>query len=111
MSGKGRCALVRPIADILNDIEAFAPRDGNWLPLDRLFDELWQHDFPTSAIPVLFRVFERFPDEDGAGVLWSIVHGLERRNDYEVALTDSLARQPSEMGNLMLQRLERSKSK
>jgi hypothetical protein len=101
--------MERPIAEILHDIDQFTPTDGNWLPLEELFDELWRHDFPSSAIPVLFCVFERFPEEDGAGVFWSIVHGLEQRDDYEAALRNSVARQPNHMGNVMLQRLERSR--
>ena len=65
---------------------------------------------PPRAFPTLFGVFERFPDEDGAGVLWSIVHGVEGLDlDYEQPLRDSLARQRSDMGKIMLGRLERSK--
>jgi hypothetical protein len=98
----------RSISKILDDIDAFVPIDGDWLPLDRLLDELWQDEIPTSAIPVLFRVFERFPDDGGSGVLWSIVHGLEARDDYELALRNSLLRQPSMMGKIMLTRLHKS---
>jgi hypothetical protein len=54
-------------------------------------------------------VFERFPDEDGAGVFWSIVHGIESLDvDYEQTLRASLARRPSRMGQIMLRRLDRA---
>ena len=65
---------------------------------------------PPRAFPTLFGVFERFPDDDGAGVLWSIVHDVEGLDlDYEQLLRDSLARQMSNMGKIMLGRVERSK--
>lgn len=58
-------------------------------------------------LPVIFGVFERFPAEDGAGVLWSIVHGIESLPlDYEPALRESYRRMPSEMAEIMVVRLE-----
>lgn len=103
--------MQRDIDAILKDIEDFQPQEGNWRPLDDLLIELWETDPPSKILPILFGVFERFPDEDGAGVLWTIVHGVESlEHDYEVALRRSLAIQKSEMGELMLDRLERSKS-
>ena len=102
--------MPRTVDDILRDIEAFRPTDGVWLPLDDLLAELWDAGVPARALPTLFGVFERFPEDDGAGVLWSIVHGVEGLDlDYEQPLRDSLARQPSDMGKIMLGRLERSK--
>jgi hypothetical protein len=102
----------RPVDNILRDIESFRPADGVWLPLDDLLAELWEAGVPVRALPILFGAFERFPEDDGAGVLWSIVHGIEGLElDYEQALRESLARQPSDMGKIMLGRLERSKSR
>lgn len=96
---------------ILRDIDTFAPENGNWRALDELLSELWTVGVRAGQVPTLFRVFERYPDEDGAGVLWSIVHGVESLPfDYEEALRDSLARQPSLMGKVMLQRLEKSRA-
>lgn len=103
--------MPRAIDDILRDIQAFRPADGVWVPLDDLLTELWEAGVPKRALPVLFGVFERFPDDDGAGVLWSIVHGVEGLDlDYGPLLRDSLARQPSHMGEVMLQRLQRSQA-
>jgi hypothetical protein len=97
----------RPTFAVLRDIEEFAPVDGNWRRLDELLDELWSEGVLEGQLPVLFRVFERFPKEDGAGVLWSIVHGVESLSfNYEPFLRESMARQPSCMGQVMLQRLE-----
>ena len=98
---------MRQPSQILLDIARFQPSDGLWLPLDHLLDELWSVGTPPlESIPVLFGVFERFPHEDGAGVLWSIVHGVESLPyDYEDLLRESHRRVPSEMAEVMLIRL------
>ena len=67
----------RPTFAVLKDIEEFSPTNGNWRRLDELLDELWSEGVSEGQIPVLLRVFERYPEEDGGGVLWSIVHGIE----------------------------------
>jgi len=100
----------RSIGAILQDIRSFEPVDGNWLGLDDLLGELWSQRVPADVIPTLFGVFERYPDEDGAGVFWSIVHGVESMDtQYEDQLRESLARQQSEMATVMLRRLQRAK--
>ena len=99
----------RNVEIILQEIERFTPSNGSWLPLDTLLDELWTLGVSARELPILFRVFERFPEDDGAGVLRGIVHGIEASGiDYEAALRESHARRPSEMGRVMLGRLERS---
>ncbi|HEX9939192.1 MAG TPA: hypothetical protein VGB15_18765 [Longimicrobium sp.] len=98
--------MARDADEILEEIDAFRPAGGVWLPLDELLAELWDAGVPARALPVLFGVFERFPDDDGAGVLWSIVHGVESLGcDYETALRESLERRSSLMGRIMLGRL------
>jgi hypothetical protein len=100
----------RATHEILNDIDSFAAENGNWLGLERLLEELWGVGVPAADLPALFRVFERFPEDDGSGVLWSIVHGVESLPfNYEHALRASMARQPSFMGRVMLKRLEKAK--
>jgi hypothetical protein len=97
--------MARPIGDIAADIDAFQPTNGNWLGLEALLGELWEQESPQAAIPEMLRVFERFPDEDGAGVFWSIVHGLETLPRYQAQLLTSVQRVPSLMGVTMLGRL------
>lgn len=83
---------------------------GNWRPLDDLLDELWSRGLAAGSLPILFGVFERFPEDDGAGVLWSIVHGIESLPiDYEPALRESLRRKSSFMGRAMLERVVKAK--
>ena len=105
--------MIRPQSEILSDIDQFEPGpDGNWLGLDALLAELWvTTEVSETCLPILFRVFERFPDDPSAGVCWGIVHGVESTDlDYEKPLRDSLLRQPSELGQVMLYRLEKWKS-
>ena len=102
--------MARSTQAILDDIDAFQPVDGFWRPLDDLLAELWSVGVPPSAYPVLLRVFDRFPDEDGAGVFWSVVHGLESLPGYEPALRASAASSPAEFKQIMLDRIARSRS-
>jgi hypothetical protein len=98
--------------DILEDIAGFAPDEGDWRALDDLLLELWAAPPTRAALPVLFGVFERFPGDDGAGVFWSIVHGVEHAfPEYEPELRDSLARSASEMGAIMLRRSVKAESR
>jgi hypothetical protein len=101
---------MRSHSEILKDIAAFEPADGIWLPLDGLLGELWAVGPPTvDALPVLFGVFERYPEDDGAGVLWSIVHGIEALPyNYGSLLRESHRRVPSNMSKIMLVRLASS---
>ncbi len=56
-------------------------------------------------MPEMLSVFERYPEEDGYGVMWTIVHGLESLPNYQPELLRSLARQPSELGITMIGRI------
>jgi hypothetical protein len=103
---------MRSVPAILADIAAFSPQDGDWRPLDRLLDELWTLGVSQAHLRTLFEVFERFPNEDGAGVLWSVVHGIEQMPiDYENELNSSMSRCPSMMGGIMKRRLVNSYKK
>jgi len=96
---------------ILRDIEDFAPANGDWRKLDGLLEELWAAGVREGQLPTLFQIFERYPDDDGTGVLWSIVHGVESLPlNYEPALRASIARHSSLMGRIMLERLEKSRA-
>jgi len=95
--------------ELLSEIAQFSPENGNWLPLERLLEALWTVGISEESLNVLFNLFERFPDSDGAGVLWDIVHALEYLAvPYEQALAKSIARCPSLMGEIMMSRLLRS---
>ena len=53
----------------------------------------------------LLEVFERFPEDDGFGVFWGIVHGLEHVDDYDQELVTSVRRKPTHFNTLMLNRM------
>jgi len=101
---------MRSEEEILRDIKSFKPVGGNWLPLDNLFFELWKHPISLKWVEPLLEVFERFPDEDGTGVLWSIIHGVEEINGYETILEKSYKNRPCEMKEIMLRRIENAKN-
>ena len=96
--------MPRTTADIAHDIATFVPKEDNWLALDELVAELWQAGHPQQAIPELLSVFERYPEEEGFGAVWGVLHGLEALPNYEPELLRSLARQPSEFGVRMVGR-------
>lgn len=89
----------------LEAIDAFRPtaEDDNWRELDGHVQALRDPD--VTAVPTLLRVFERFPRHDGHGVLWRILHEVERIAGYEPILVEHVIRTPTEMGVRMLQRL------
>lgn len=97
--------MPRTTVEIADDIANFVPKVDNWLPLDSLVAELWQAGYPDQAVPQLLSVFERYPEEDGFGVAWTVLHGLESLRNYEPELLRPLARQPSEFGIFMVGRL------
>ena len=97
---------MRSKLDILRDISVFEPLNENWLSLEELLEELWAIGIEKGDTPFLFSIFERFPNDDGAGVFWSIVHGLESAQfGYKKELESSLQKVTSEMGKIMMKRL------
>lgn len=97
---------MRQQTEILQDIARFQPVDGMWLPLDHLLDELWSVGLPSESLAILFGVFERFPQDDGAGVLWSIVHGIESLPySWESELLASVERKPCGFNVMMINRI------
>lgn len=86
-------------------IRKFQPVADDWRPLDELLAELSPDELSEETIGVLISLFERYPTDDGAGVLWSVVHYLEAFGGYEHQLIRSLTTAPSEMGVIMLNRM------
>lgn len=97
--------MSRTPAAIAADIDAFEPQQGDWRGLDALVEELFATDSPRTALSSLFGVFERFPDDDGAGVFWHILHGIEYLDGYETSLFESIRHTPSRFTLIMTQRL------
>ncbi|MGL5003284.1 MAG: hypothetical protein ACRDAM_10135 [Casimicrobium sp.] len=73
--------------------------------LDENLSKLAPADCGESELRALLAVFERFPENDGFGVFWSIVHLLEACGGYAPILVESVLRKPCEFNLLMLNRL------
>ncbi|MGC4075894.1 MAG: hypothetical protein QM702_02435 [Rubrivivax sp.] len=86
-------------------IAEFEPSNGNWLELERLFERAFSDRDPTVYYSAIFNLFERFPDQDGSGVFWSALHGMEATGSYENELVRFFRRYPSEMTRTMLIRM------
>ncbi len=91
------------LCDFLRDFSG--QESGDLSRLDAVIGQSVSVKPNESLDAALFGIFERFPEEDGHGVYWSIVHGLERRGEYEQALLASLRRAPSMFTLTMLNRL------
>ena len=86
-------------------IAEFEPKNENWLELEHLFERAFAESDPTAYYSAIFNLFERFPDQDGSGVFWSALHGMEATGSYEKELVTFFRRHPSEMTRTMLIRL------
>lgn len=76
--------------------------------LQRLEDSvnrLLASEKPEHGIDALLRVFERFPNKDGFGIFWSILHGLEGLPNYQEKLIESVNRHPSHFSLMMINRM------
>jgi len=91
--------------DLDAKIREFDPTDGSFLPLEDLFESAFASENPADYYDAIFNLFERFPEDDGAGVFWSAVHGMEAVGGYETRLLIYFRRFPSEMTKTMLIRL------
>ena len=86
-------------------IREFSPVDGSFLPLEKHFEEAFGSSDPSEYFDAIFNLFERFPDNDGEGVFWSALHGMEAVGGYEEKLLAYYRRYPTEMTRAMLQRM------
>ena len=73
--------------------------------LDEAVSAIFQEGLATQFFADLFQIFERFPSQDGFGVFWSILHGLEAAPGYEPFLMESVGRAPSEFTVRMINRM------
>src|SRR5262249_54832786 len=101
----GSRLMPRSTKKILADLDAFGPPMEDWGRLDELLQELWASHSPSQGVRTLFGVLERYPDHDGYGVFWPILHGLEAIPGYEAELIRSVQRTPTEFNLMMVGRL------
>lgn len=89
-------------------IKEFNPQNGDWRPLDALFEQAFASSVPESYYDAFFNLFERFHEDDGAGVFWTALHGMEAQGNYEKKLLSYFRRQPGAMTEAMLYRIYNS---
>lgn len=89
-------------------IREFTPQNGAWLPLEACFEQAFSSPDPKLYYHAIFNLFERFPEEDGAGVFWTALHGMEALGGYEALLLQYFRRHPSLMTTTMLRRIQNS---
>lgn len=86
-------------------IREFSPADGYFLPLEAHFEAAFSSSDPSEYYDAIFNLFERFPEDDGAGVFWSALHGMEAVGAYEEKLLTYFRRHPTLMTRTMLRRI------
>ncbi len=87
-------------------LEFNAPEDPQQLKvLDDCLADAFATNLSQEDKAALLEVFERFPEDDGFGVFWGIVHGLEHVDNYEHELVASLRRMPNLFNTVMLNRM------
>jgi hypothetical protein len=89
-------------------IREFKPLNGDWLPLEGLIEQAFASADPKEYYNAIFNLFERFPEEDGSGVFWSALHGMEAVGGYEELLLMYFRRWPTHMTRIMLRRIYNS---
>jgi hypothetical protein len=92
---------------LIEAVERFTePQDETQLQqLEEAVGTTRPEDCGQPEFRALLSVFERFPEDDGYGIFWSIVHCLEASQGYESALIESVSRCPAEFNLLMVNRL------
>ena len=91
------------MSNIAKDIEDFEPKQGSWMALDSLVGNL--NGLTPEVISACLGIFEKYPEEDGEGVFFTIIHTLEHFGGYEEALAASVLKKPNQWNVLMLNRM------
>ena len=75
--------------------------------LDGLVTRFFALSEAAVHLDVWFRLFERFPIDDGADnkLFWSVMHGIERQPGYEELVVASVRRAPADFPLLMVNRM------
>ena len=95
---------IQELRNHLNAV-ASAESENDLKLLDETLTAIFQEGFESQFVADLLHVFERFPNQDGFGVFWTILHGIESVPGFEGALLDSVEKSPSEFTVRMINRL------
>jgi hypothetical protein len=98
--------MSRDIRQVVAEIDALPTADGEDLDrLQALIDEYFTSPDAAVHIDVWFRLYERFPDDHGHGVFWTILHGIEAQPGSDAAVVASVRRRPTYYPVLMVNRM------
>lgn len=98
--------MSRDIREVVAEVDALRTvEDADLDRLQTLIDEYFAFPSADHHIEVWFRLFERFPDDDGCEVFWTILHGLETQPSYDAAVVASVRRKPTHFPVLMVNRM------
>ena len=98
--------MSRDIRQVVAEIDALPTADSEDLDrLQALIDEYFASPDAATHIDVWFRLFERFPDDHGHGVFWTILHGIEAQPSSDSAVVASVRRRPTHYPVLMVNRM------
>lgn len=73
--------------------------------LEESIERFFQEPRDPKELAVWFRLFERFPEDDGYEMFWAILHGIEALPGIEPLVVASVRRRPSRFPVQMLNRM------
>jgi hypothetical protein len=92
-----------PVVERLDRVSS-AEDESQLEELDSIIQSLTPSECGVPEFEALLRIFERFPESDGFGIFWSIVHFLEGCTGYEPSLLSSVRRAPADFNVMMIHR-------
>jgi uncharacterized protein (DUF433 family) len=87
--------------DLVKNIDS-AVDYGN---LELLVDLYFDRDQTEEFLDVLFRLYERFPNDEGEHIFWSILHGIEHYPSSDRLAVKSVLNNPSDFPLMMVNRM------
>lgn len=90
--------------ELYNKIKDFSPDGDDWSILDDILDEVYDYAYETNCLGAMFRLFEKYPEEDN-DILWGMLHGIENIEGSEERIFWSLRRKESLFVIMMMNRL------
>ena len=99
--------MTRDLSSIVLGIDAVSSLDdeAQLRFLQELMDRFFQEPRNPEELAVWFRLFERFPEDDGYEMFCAILHGIEALPGIEPLVAESVRRRPSRFPVQMLNRM------
>jgi hypothetical protein len=99
-------AMSQEILELVKAVDQLQSVDGEDLELlQKVADRYFAQSDASQHLDVWFRLYERFPDDDGYGVFWTILHGIESQAGSGDSVVRSVQRAPTHFSLLMVNRM------